>query len=431
MKRVYKWLAWIVGVPIVGFVLLVGVAFWMVKRDEGKFATLPPGERQLAIFDAFASEVELHYYDREFIEREWPPLRDKWRAEAEKSRTDFDVYWKVMFQLSQKVPSSHIEALPPPSMAVAARENQPARAPPGDSGFEFALIRRGKRVFPVVGFVTSGSPAALAGIEPGWVVDAFKSCEEGERVSAKFFTSGTPEERLSVESGRTVTLDEKSIKSVDYTCVAFSERPPFETRLIDGISYIRFDTFKNPAIIDQVLAELDRAGERGVIIDLRTNSGGLRDEMVRLMSRLMPDGLLVATEITPGARTEFRARGGSGFAPSLVLLIGPGTASAGEVTAAALQDHRRARLIGRPTAGATLLSGEFPLPDGGRAMIAFADLLRPNSERIEAAGVMPDINVMPNIDEIRAGRDPALERALAELATTVASSPPGNQRRAE
>jgi C-terminal processing protease CtpA/Prc len=64
-------------------------------------------------------------------------------------------------------------------------------------------------------------------------------------------------------------------------------------------------------------------------------------------------------------------------------------------------------------------------------MIAFADLLRPNSERIEAAGVMPDINVMPNIDEIRAGRDPALERALAELATTVASSAPGNPRRAE
>ncbi|HEX6398648.1 MAG TPA: hypothetical protein VFZ95_14590, partial [Steroidobacteraceae bacterium] len=58
---------------------------------------------------------------------------------------------------------------------------------------------------------------------------------------------------------------------------------------------------------------------------------------------------------------------------------------------------------------------EFALPDGGKAQIAFADLLRPSGKRIEGVGVVPDVGVMPTLEDVRAGRDPALERALLEL----------------
>ena len=81
MRRVYRWLAWIVGVPVVAIALLVAAALWTIhqrKQEAAKFSLLPPGERQLAIYDAFASLVEANYYDRDFVERDWPPLRNQW-----------------------------------------------------------------------------------------------------------------------------------------------------------------------------------------------------------------------------------------------------------------------------------------------------------------------------------------------------------------
>ncbi len=304
------------------------------------------------------------------------------------------------------------------------------------------MVRRSRSIYGVIDWVAPGSPAAAAGIEPGWLVLSSKSCDRGQQVTVVFQTNGSTQQRLDLEFGKTVTLYDPAVttsadlearfrRSVTYTCVEAARRAPFEVRDIGGVTYVRFDTFKEPKLIDQALAAIERAGERGLILDLRWNSGGYRDEMLRLMSRLLPDGELVGTEITRGRSTEFRSAGATGFTRPLAVLIGPTTASAAEVTAAALQDHHRARLLGRPSAGATLTSGEFPLPDGGRVQVAFADLLRPGGQRIEASGVMPDIGIMPTLEDVRAGRDPVLERALAELAPKVVSSPTGSPPPAE
>jgi hypothetical protein len=167
VRRAFKWLAWIVGVPVVGFALLVAFAFWTVHQREARFARLPPGERQLAIYDAFARLVELNYYDQEFIEQGWPALRDEWRVQAEKSRDDFNVYFRVLLELTQKLPSSHLAAVPPARVAPMASGEARHNWVPGDGGFEFATVRRGKGTFGVVDTVTTGSAAAVAGIEPG------------------------------------------------------------------------------------------------------------------------------------------------------------------------------------------------------------------------------------------------------------------------
>jgi carboxyl-terminal processing protease len=444
LKRVYKWLAWIVGVPVVGFALLVAAALWTVHQREGKFARLQAPGRQLAIYDAFARTVEANYYDRDFVEQRWPALRDEWRAEAQKTRNDLDLYFKVLLQLTQKLPSSHFMALPPP------RPTQPspgADAPGqhahqqvlGTGGFDIAQIRRGRGSLGLVDQVDAGSPAAVAGIEPGWRVIAFKSCDAGSEVTAVFMTAMSPAERLEVEAGGTVKLPDTGIRtaaefdrrynrSVTYRCHELTERAPFEERELGGILYLRFDTFMRPELIDQVLGALDRAGEHGVILDLRSNHGGLRDEMLRLMNRLLPGGSLVVTEFMQSGEYPYRADGRNTFTRPLAVLIGPRTASAAEITAAALQDQHRARLFGRPTAGATLTSRSFLLPDGGTAQIAIADVQRASGARIEAVGVIPDVGFMPTLDDVRAGRDPALERALAELkaarATASTGSPP-------
>ena len=439
MKRVYKWLAWIVGVPVVGFALLAGAAFWTIHHRDGKFSTLPPGDRQLAIFDAFATAVELNYYDRDFIDHQWPALRDQWRDEAKKSRDDFDVYFRVLLQLTQMLPSSHLSARPPPP-ASSSGEPVPPRAVPGSGGFDIAIIRRGKSTIGVVDRVQTGTAAASAGIEPGWQVMSYQGCAAGGQVTGIFSAAVPLEKRFDMEAGKTITftlsephvrnaahLNEKYQRKVTYTCIAYRAGAPFEERDLGGITYVRFDTFMEPGIIDQVLAALERSGSHGAIIDLRSNTGGLRDQTHRLLDKLLPAGALQGTEISRGLTTQVRSDGERVFAGPLAVLIGPTSASAAEVMAAALQDNHRARLFGRPSAGSTLVSNEYLLPDGGKAQVAIADLLRPSGARIEGVGVIPDVGVMPAIEDIRAGRDPALERALLELRKAQTTASTGNR----
>ncbi|HEV8443776.1 MAG TPA: S41 family peptidase, partial [Steroidobacteraceae bacterium] len=99
----------------------------------------------------------------------------------------------------------------------------------------------------------------------------------------------------------------------------------------------------------------------------------------------------------------------------LVVLIGPQSASAAEITAAAVLDNHRGLLVGRMTNGSVMESNYFPLPDGGTAQIPVNDFVRGHDRRIDSVGVSPDIWILPTLDDVRAGRDPALARALKEI----------------
>jgi hypothetical protein len=79
------------------------------------------------------------------------------------------------------------------------------------------------------------------------------------------------------------------------------------------------------------------------------------------------------------------------------------------------QHEGRGTLIGRPTNGSVIPAEMFGLPDGGKMMIPVSDFVRSDGRRIEGAGVQPDIWVLPTLEDVRAGRDAALERALREL----------------
>jgi carboxyl-terminal processing protease len=100
------------------------------------------------------------------------------------------------------------------------------------------------------------------------------------------------------------------------------------------------------------------------------------------------------------------------FAGPLAVLIGPRTASAAEVTAAALQHHERARLFGTPSLGSVLAARIYDLPDGGKLTIPYADYLTPPGIRIEDRGVTPDVIAPRTADSMREGRDPAFDAAL-------------------
>jgi carboxyl-terminal processing protease len=299
-------------------------------------------------------------------------------------------------------------------------------------GFDMAFIRRAGKTPLVVGEILRGSPADRAGVTPGWVVDKYNVDVNpgGVHFSGTFF-SYTPAmvrevERTGLPIVTTAQLELDDLSAKHAVELAFDYEPlpartDFESRtLVDGIAYLRFNHFNDVGLISRVLDAIDgidAAGPAGLVIDLRGNSGGLMEHMVRVAGKLLGGGVEVGKTRWPGSSVSENSvlPGDDFYQAPLVLLIGPSSSSAAEIIAAAVQDHRRGTLIGRTTNGSVVVAKTFTLPDGGAVTIPVRDFVRSGDRRIEGVGVEPDIWILPTLEDIRAGRDPVLERALAKL----------------
>jgi carboxyl-terminal processing protease len=125
------------------------------------------------------------------------------------------------------------------------------------------------------------------------------------------------------------------------------------------------------------------------------------------------------TFVTRGGRTEQKRSWGWGsarYAGRVAILIDGSSASAAEIFAAVMQDHHRATIIGRQSAGAVLASWFYTLPDGGELQLSREDYVAPQGYRLEGRGVTPDIATTLTLADLREGRDPDLDAALRVLA---------------
>ena len=447
-RRRVGWLGWVLRL-FGGLALLAVLAFGALfavyafsvlpqekaeQRREAAFARLTGPARRLAIYDTFVAQVDQHYYDQQFSGFDWPKLKREWRARAATARDDQLLYTDVFVQVAQTFPASHVTVFmaPDPPRGPAA-PTQPAGAitppcSPRDMGMQFVQIRRSRGVPYVVGEVWPGSPAAGAGVSPGWVVEPpwtiTDSVDHG-KFKAVFFTL-EPAEMHRFEATVDLALP-TSVRNpaqaqsfpdarrrrieLNYSCGA--PDLPFETRrLAGGARYIRFDAFQ-PAVVDQVKAALGQADQHGVVLDLRSNPGGY--PLLALNALLPPRQLVFFERDAKGLHPRSTDSSTRPYEGPLAVLIGPGSMSAAEITAAALKRAGRAILIGRRTNGSVLSSRTFALPDGGQVQLPVSDVLTPDRQRLEGVGVAPDIEVYPTATEIQAGRDPALERAEQAL----------------
>jgi carboxyl-terminal processing protease len=222
--------------------------------------------------------------------------------------------------------------------------------------------------------------------------------------------------------GTEVTLGVRSVgqstaHDVRITRAAVTQ-PAVQSRLVDGVGHLRIREF--PAgTADSVRAELQdfaRAGVLGWVIDLRGNRGGDIDEMVSVAS-------LFVGERTVGIQVD-RARRqapmrGTGPAvpqqPSAIALVDGDTGSGAEVLAAALQEYGVATILGTKTAGKVGLATRSQLRDGSVVQLTNRRVLSPSGAPLNDAGVQPDVVVEAGIDDWVQGRDPQLERAVAQL----------------
>jgi carboxyl-terminal processing protease len=179
------------------------------------------------------------------------------------------------------------------------------------------------------------------------------------------------------------------------------------------IGYVRITSFNEQTTdgLKKAIADIGKQipAEKlvGYVLDLRNNPGGLLDQAVTVSSTFMARGEVVSTRgRTPEETQRFTARGGDlTKGKPLVVLINGGSASASEIVAGALHDHKRATLIGTRSFGKGSVQTIIPLGAGNGALaLTTARYFTPSGHSIQALGVKPDIEVLQNVPDEMKGR---------------------------
>ncbi|NJP05689.1 MAG: S41 family peptidase [Chloroflexaceae bacterium] len=170
------------------------------------------------------------------------------------------------------------------------------------------------------------------------------------------------------------------------------------TMLPDTIAFIRLNSFAERSA-DQIRDALNEAiaqGAESVVLDLRNNGGGLVDEAVNIASQFLPaDTTVFLWENRDGGRRPSTTRsGGVALDMPLVVLVNRGTASSSEILSGALQDAKRASIVGSLTTGTGTVLSTYRLQDGSQLLLGTSQWLTPNGRLIRTEGIQPDIEVI-------------------------------------
>jgi carboxyl-terminal processing protease len=184
-----------------------------------------------------------------------------------------------------------------------------------------------------------------------------------------------------------------------------------------GIAYVRIRLFQERTdralkkALDGARAEL--GGElRGLVLDLRSDPGGLLDQAVKVADRFLDDGIIVSTETRGGRSVEVERAHAKETEPQypMAVLVNRGSASASEIVAGALQDHARAAIVGTRTFGKGSVQQVIDLPDGSGLKLTVARYYTPLHRSIQDRGIEPDL-VVPELPEGDGVSSPAVKPA--------------------
>ena len=172
--------------------------------------------------------------------------------------------------------------------------------------------------------------------------------------------------------------------------------------LEEGYAYIRLAQFQERSDRDlqKALEKLssEKGGVKGLVLDLRNNPGGLLTQAVRVADLFLDSGMIVYTEgrLENQKQKYFARKEGSWTEFPIVVLVNGGSASASEIVAGALQDHKRAVILGTKTFGKGSVQTILPLDDNSALRLTTARYFTPKGRSIQATGIVPDI-VLENV----------------------------------
>jgi len=249
---------------------------------------------------------------------------------------------------------------------------------------------------PVIVAPFDGSPAAKAGIRAGDIILEVN----GEDVTTLPLNEVV--DRIRGEEGTEVTIAvfrPDSNESLEFDLVRAEIKIPAALwAMAPGteVAVVRMTQFSanlNDQVI-QAVQEAEAAGAKQLIIDVRNNPGGLLEQAVKVTSQFLKDGNVLLQEDAQGNRETFPVKAG-GIATDIpiVVLINRGSASAAEIFAGAIQDHKRGAVLGETTFGTGTVLQPFELDDGSGLLLGTSQWLTPNGRLIRKQGIEPDVEV--------------------------------------
>lgn len=378
-------------------------AFFTYITPAGRVAPADRAAFNARVLDRVSNWVGRRYFDTSFNGLDWPSACARHRPAILAARNDDELYTALNVLLNE-LNDDHTHALKP-------REVEELRRRQG------VLI--GFRTSPVAGqptrrrilLVYPGSPAAHAGVQPGWMLLAADSRPPGEVLGLGKLAEGQLVQLDFLDAhDRPLTLSLRARK------LAY---PPIRDarRLPGGVLLLTFDTFDLPSA-RWLRAQLKSAPPSGgVILDLRNNAGGETRALAAILAEFFPEKVDVGSTRARGESTAYGHRSprhllGAHYRGPLAVLVSEGSTSAAEIFASVVQQQHRAPLLGTPTPGKVLVAVNWPLPGGGELQLSVYDYVAPDGRRLEGRGVTPDVVVEPAPG---AEPDPQIEAALAAL----------------
>lgn len=268
-----------------------------------------------------------------------------------------------------------------------------------------------------VASVMEGYAAEKAGIKEG---DYFIEVD-GE--DATNWTTAEVASHVKGETGTTVELTMlRDTEELHFTV----ERVKVEMKTVDfrmqdeagKIGYIRiseFDSITVPQFIEAKTA-LEEQGMKGLILDLRSNPGGLVDSCADIASQMLPKGIIAYSETKDGKRFEWKSDGKHEIRIPVIILVNGNTASAAEILTGAMKDYDKATVLGTTTYGKGIIQNTYSLGDGTAVEFTVGQYYLPNDETIHQQGIDPDIELdMDSEAYLKDGTDNQLEAALKQL----------------
>ncbi len=263
-----------------------------------------------------------------------------------------------------------------------------------------------------------GAPGKEAGMRKNDVIVTVN----GESVADQDLNSVVA--KIKGDEGTTVNIGIRRDGSDDITELTVTRRK-VEIKTVayemldDSVGLITISEFDKVTAqqFKEAYAQLETMGMKGLVIDIRSNPGGLLNVVVDMLDEILPDGLIVYTEDKYGNRQEYNGSNPDVIDVPLAVLVNGESASASEIFAGAVQDYGAGTIIGTQTFGKGIVQTIRRMSDGSAIKYTMAKYFTPKGQDIHGHGVTPDIveelsDEFNNLTEYDASKDNQLQKAI-------------------
>ena len=248
------------------------------------------------------------------------------------------------------------------------------------------------------------SPAANVGVKAGdYIVKV-----DGVQIQGKSLTEAVDLMRGPVGSSIEITIRRRGVKKAiifNITREIIEVKSVKSEILEKKIGYIKLSSFNenSSSQIKSSLNKFKKKNLKGYILDLRNNPGGLLSQAIKITDYFLDDGEIVSTKSRKSSenRKWFAKKGDIINGKTLVILINYGSASASEIVAGALKDHKRAIILGENSYGKGSVQSVIPLKNKGAIRLTISKYYLPSGQSISKIGVTPDIEVTEKSKDFR------------------------------